>query len=63
MKLTSLLLLTLTSASVVGCATSGNFCDVTTAYRPEPGEVYTDRNKRWIVSFNEFGETKCGWKP
>ena len=51
-------------AVLSGCTTvAGNFCDVTTAYRPEQGEVYGEKNKRWIVSFNEYGEQACGWKP
>ena len=64
MKSTASLLLMLTLASLVGCATtSGNFCDIAEAYRPQPGEVYSDQNKRKIVAANEYGEEHCGWKP
>lgn len=62
MRLRTLLLLTSISASIAGCV-SGNFCDVSSAYRPAKGEVYVERNKRWIVSHDEYGEKACGWKP
>jgi len=42
---------------------TGDFCDVSSAYRPAKGEVYSARNKRWVVSHNEYGEAKCGWAP
>lgn len=60
-----MLLLTLTLASIVGCVTTpkGDFCDVNTVYRPDPGVNYTDKEKRWIIAFNEYGEKHCGWKP
>lgn len=62
MRLKTLLLLISTSALIASCASSGNFCDVSSKYIPEKGEVYHKRNKAWIVSHDEFGEAKCGWK-
>lgn len=64
MRLILSLLLISTLALSAGCkTTAGNFCDVTEAYRPEAGEVYSERNKRRIVALNEYGEKACGWKP
>lgn len=64
MKSIAYLLLISVSASIAGCATSsGNFCDVSSAYIPRKGEVYVESNKAWIVSHDEYGEKHCGWKP
>jgi hypothetical protein len=56
--------MSVSSAIVVSCASTGggNFCDVSTLYRPEQGEVYTEKNKRWVIGHNTYGERKCGWK-
>ena len=64
MKWTPLVLLTLMCAFAVGCkTTSGDFCDLNSPYRPEAGKAYSKSEKRWITSFNEYGEQTCGWRP
>lgn len=63
MKFKVLVMVISTSVLTAGCVSTGNFCDVSTVYRPQQGEVYSQDNKRWIVSHNEFGAKHCGWKP
>ena len=64
MKSLILALLISTFALSAGCkTTTGNFCDLEKAYRPQSGETYSEANKRRIVAFNEYGEKHCGWKP
>lgn len=54
----------LTTALIAGCQTiAGDFCDVSSAYPAREGVFYSTAEKRWIVSHNEYGETKCGWEP
>lgn len=52
-------------ASGAGCAhrPNSNYCLLSSPYRPEEGERYSERNERWIVSHNDLGEKICGWKP
>lgn len=58
--------LMLISACLAGCATNdGNLCD---GWKPiivseSDMKTMSDSTKRQILSHNEFGEKRCGWKP
>lgn len=51
------------SAFAAGCASVGNFCDVSSAYPATEGTNYSAGEQGWIVSHNEYGEQACGWRP
>lgn len=66
MKSTSLVLLMLISASLVGCArqTIGDFCDVSNPIRvsPQTAASMSQAEKRDVLKHNEYGERACGWR-
>jgi hypothetical protein len=68
MKLCLAYLLTLAvSVSVSGCATSvlDEYCLIEKPYRPTAAEfaVMSPDNEKQVLSHNEYGATRCGWKP
>lgn len=55
----------LMSAYVSGCVSSGDFCDVSKAYRPsqKAAAAMDDQDKQFVLSHNTYGARACGWRP
>lgn len=48
--------------TIVGCATSGNYCDLSKVLRPSRSDTLTEGTKRQIVEHNLKYEKFCGAK-
>lgn len=47
-------------SSIAGCATSGNYCDLSKILRPSRSDQLTEGTKRQIVEHNLKYEKFCG---
>lgn len=48
--------------SIAGCATSGDFCDVSSSIRPSRSDSLSLETQRQILAHNSYGAAACGWK-
>ena len=53
---------------LIGACQSGSTSDPCagfTAFRPDPATVkgMTERDKRWVLEYDQHGADTCGWKP
>jgi len=63
MKFRVWMTLPLMSVFLVGCATSGNYCEIARAIRPSVEDQLTPETKRQILVENEKVAKLCGIKP
>jgi hypothetical protein len=63
MKSLALIPVALIAASLTGCATSAEYCDVARQIRPSVADQLTDETKRQILTENEKLAAICGVDP